>query len=181
MVKTSMTPGNKLKLRCPVLGTDQYFVACAFFHWKRMRGEATGRPDCDTIHNANKCAARHMLELEGKAGRPLFIVEDDKPRNPPKAVMERLSQVAIIPYHGMGTGIDPETLSRICGQKIDKVPVTLVTPADARKPKDAIKRSKPTRRVQSSVSDETGSDLEEALDVMVSDVADMITEGSSAG
>jgi hypothetical protein len=118
--KTSIVGSNRYTFHCPVVDRNERFLACAFRKHRKWRGESIDAEDCSVVMNASKCPAVHMLELEHREGRAMFFDSAaDEVHKLPSAILDRIARILVLPFHGIGTKIDPETLSALVGRKVE--------------------------------------------------------------
>lgn len=124
----SVRPDNKLRFRCPAVGTEEFYLACIMRRYRHWRGESIDRADCATCMNASKCPALEMIREECVANKSIFFAADDRLRTLPARILERVQRIVVLPMHGMHTGIDPARLSQLVGRDA-VVPTALAVPA----------------------------------------------------
>lgn len=125
--KDSVQPGNRYTFSCPVTGRDTLYLLCATKRNRHYKGQDFHDHDCRCAMNANRCPIIHMLQMEWREGKPLFMDDDAAVLHRlPKQVAERIERVQVLPYHGAGLTLTPEQKEQLFGNRLAEVPARAV-------------------------------------------------------
>ena len=158
---SSAIPGNGYSFRCPVVERDSAFTICARRRDKHWRGERTQAHDCHTAMNGSKCPALHMLTMEWAAGEEMFYDSQVRLHALPKAIIERIEKLVLVPSHAHGMELTAEQQELLFGG-LREIPKTIAVPERAKRTRKAHTVAVPA---ESDVTDDigAGADMSEML------------------
>lgn len=113
---SSFRSDNKYRFHCPVVGRDEFLLACWIRRYRHWRGEDVAQGECRMCMRAFKCPALHMIAQEDREKRVIFFdAAGGKVNRLPAAIQEQVDRIVVRPHHALGLEVSDEWIRKLTG------------------------------------------------------------------